>query len=197
MRQDFGSAPVPGAPTPRYRTIVADPPWPYDGGVSFGGSKDKLHSFGLPYSSMSLDEIAALPIPELADKDAWLFLWTTNRYLRKAVDLIEGWGFEYRQLITWAKLGASPFGGTFTHNAAEYLFACSRGNPRVLARWPGGNVITTTRQGAGGHSRKPEVFLDLVEHVAPGPHLEMFARRNRLGWDTWGNEALEHVELSA
>lgn len=181
----------------RYGTIVCDPPWAYDGGVSFGGSRDKLHSFELPYPSMSLDEIAALPVADLAERDAWLFLWATGRYLRAAVDLFEGWGFEYRQLITWAKLGASPFGGTFTHNAAEYLFACSRGNPRVLARWPGGNVITTNRQGAGGHSRKPEVFLDFVEAVAPGPHLEMFARRNRLGWHTWGNEALEHIEVVA
>lgn len=45
------------------------------------------------------------------------------------------------------------------------------------------------------HSRKPEAFLDLVESVSPGPYLELFARRQRLGWDTWGNEALEHVAL--
>ena len=46
-------------------------------------------------------------------------------------------------------------------------------------------------------SAKPEAFIDLVEQVSPGPYLELFARRQRLGWDTWGNEALEHVELSA
>jgi N6-adenosine-specific RNA methylase IME4 len=49
----------------------------------------------------------------------------------------------------------------------------------------------------GEHSAKPEAFLDLVEQVSPGPYLEMFARRNRLGWDTWGNESLEHVEMAA
>jgi N6-adenosine-specific RNA methylase IME4 len=49
----------------------------------------------------------------------------------------------------------------------------------------------------GVHSAKPEAFLDIVESVSPGPYLEMFARRNRLGWDTWGNESLEHVEMAA
>jgi N6-adenosine-specific RNA methylase IME4 len=49
----------------------------------------------------------------------------------------------------------------------------------------------------GKHSAKPEAFLDLVEQMSPGPYLEMFARRNRLGWDTWGNEALQHVDLEA
>jgi N6-adenosine-specific RNA methylase IME4 len=49
----------------------------------------------------------------------------------------------------------------------------------------------------GKHSAKPEAFLDMVERVSPGPYLEMFARRNRLGWDTWGNEALNHVHLAA
>lgn len=176
----------------KYRTIVADPPWPYPGGVSFGGSRDKLHAFALPYEPMTLDEIAVLPIGTMAEDDAWLFLWTTNRHLPTAWDLLEYWGgFRYRQMVTWAKLGASPFGGTFTHNAAEYLIAASRGAPSVKARWPGGNVITTNRQGAGGHSRKPEVFLDFVETVSPGPYLELFARRNRFGWDTWGDEALE------
>ena len=49
----------------------------------------------------------------------------------------------------------------------------------------------------GGHSRKPEAFYDLVESVSPGPYLELFARRQRLGWDTWGNEALNHVQIGA
>jgi N6-adenosine-specific RNA methylase IME4 len=179
----------------RYRTIVADPPWQYDGGVSFGGSPGKLHGTELPYPSMPLSEIAALPICDLAERDAWVFFWVTGRYLSAAFTLIDGWGLTYRQMFTWAKLGASPFGGTFTHNAAEYLIASSRGAPQVKGRWPGGNVITTNRMGAGSHSRKPDVFLDLVEQVSPGPYLELFARRNRFGWDTWGNECFEHVEM--
>ncbi len=49
----------------------------------------------------------------------------------------------------------------------------------------------------GGHSAKPDAFADLIEQVSPGPYLEMFARRQRLGWDTWGDEALEHVQIEA
>jgi N6-adenosine-specific RNA methylase IME4 len=47
------------------------------------------------------------------------------------------------------------------------------------------------------HSQKPEAFLDLIERVSPGPYVELFARRDRLGWDTWGNEALGTAELAA
>lgn len=180
-----------------HRTVVVDPPWAYPGGVSAGGTPGKpVKSFELPYESMSLDQLAALPVPDLVMPDSWLFLWATNRYLGAAFDLIAGWGFTYRQALVWRKLGASPFGGTFAHNAAEYLLGCSRGKPELLRRWPQGSVIETNRMGAGSHSRKPEVFLDLIETVAPGPYLELFARRNRLGWDTWGDQALEHVEVA-
>jgi N6-adenosine-specific RNA methylase IME4 len=181
----------------RYRTIVADPPWHYDGFIPSVSDRRIGDATPMPYPSMALKEIAALPVVSLAHDSAWLFCWATGRYLRDAFNVIEAWGFTYRQMVTWAKIGAPPFGGTFTYNAAEYLIAASRGEPAIKGRWPGGNVITTNRQGKGGHSRKPEVFLDLVETVAPGPYLELFARRNRLGWDTWGNESLEHVEIAS
>jgi len=84
------------------------------------------------------------------------------------------------------------FGGTFTPTAEHVLFA-RRG---VL---PATQRIDTTwfQWPRGTHSRKPEAFLDLVEQVSPAPRLEMFARRQRLGWDTWGNEALNHVEIAS
>jgi N6-adenosine-specific RNA methylase IME4 len=182
----------------KYRTIVADPPWAYPGGVSAGGTPGKpVKSYDLPYEAMSLEEIARLPISDLAEDDAWVFCWTTNRYLIRALDLVGRWGFAYRQLIVWNKPGASPFGGTFAANGAEYLIGCSRGEPELRARWPKPSVVTVNRQGAGGHSRKPEVFIDLVEHCCPGPYLEMFARRARFGWDYWGDESLNTAEVAA
>ena len=181
---------------PRYRTIVADPPWEYRGGVSAGGTPGKpVNKYALPYEGMPLAEIVALPVADLAADDAWLALWTTNRYLPAGFDVLRAWGFKYRQCLVWSKLGPSPFGGTFAPNGAEFLLVAARGNPVVKARWHQPSVITTNRMGAGSHSRKPEVWLDLIEHCCHGPYLEMFARRNRLGWDTWGNEALEHVTL--
>lgn len=180
----------------KYRTIVADPPWDYPNGVSAGGTPGQpVKAYELPYDAMTTEAMAALPVPDLADKDAWLFLWATNRYLPDGLALVDEWGFRYHQTVVWNKLGASPFGGTFTHNAAEFLICASRGNPPVLARWVNhGSVLTHNRMGE--HSRKPDVFLDEIEASCPGPRLEMFARRQRLGWDTWGNEALNHLEIA-
>ncbi len=183
-----------------YRTIVADPPWEYEAtpkgrpGWRRGGAV--ATSSPLPYPSMSLGQLCDLQISELSDPaGAWLFLWTTNRYLPAAFGLAHGWGFHYRQLLVWAK-PSFPVGGCVTANAAEYLMVARRGKAALLGRWPGGSVITAPKGAVtGSHSRKPDVFLDLVEQVSPGPYLELFARRQRLGWDTWGNEALEHVSM--
>jgi N6-adenosine-specific RNA methylase IME4 len=192
----------------RYRTIVADPPWHYDGfATSIGRPHKQDRERGasvrvpvvtqpLPYHSLSVAEIAALPIPALALDDARLFLWTTNRYLPDAFALLSGWRFVYRQIIVWDKTpNLPPFGGSVAPNAGEFLLVATRGAPRRVGKWA--TSIVRARKGRTEHSRKPDVFLDLVEQVSPGPYLELFARRQRLGWDTWGDEALNHVELSA
>ncbi len=153
----------------------------------------------LPYDSMTLGQMVDLPVRDWAHKDAFLFLWTTNKYLPEAFWLANAWGFLYRQLVVWDKgTSMSPFGGAVTPNRAEFFLVCRRGQPRLTGRWAGGSVITAPKGSQPGtHSAKPEVFLDFVETVAPGPYLEMFSRRARLGWDTWGDEALNHVEISA
>jgi N6-adenosine-specific RNA methylase IME4 len=142
---------------------------------------------------MSIGEIMALPVGDLAEHDAHLWLWTTNRYLRIAFDIVEAWGFRFGQIVVWAKKPQSGvLGGAFSPNVEFVLFS-RRGNLAHLDRQPS-QWYQWPRQ-AGRHSAKPEAFLDLVERVSPGPYLELFARRNRLGWDTWGNEALEHVSV--
>ena len=180
----------------KYATIVADPPWDY--GVDHerwvNGNHGGVTRPAIPYSPMSLDEINALPVHELAAKECRLFLWTTNRFLRPSFDVLDAWGFQYRQTLVWHKThGPSPFGGSVAPNHAEFLLVATRGSPKILARATS-SVVMAPKQ---AHSAKPEAFLDLVEQVSPGPYLEMFARRNRLGWDTWGNEALQHVELAS
>jgi N6-adenosine-specific RNA methylase IME4 len=179
------------AASKRYRTIVADPPWEYEGFVPSRTGERFWHR-PLPYAMLSLDEIAALPIATLADSDSRLFLWTTNRYLGAAFDIARRWGFEYQQTLVWRKTGnPSPMGGSVAPNHAEYLLVSRRGFPARLDRLSS-SVIDAPKL---AHSRKPELFLDEIERVSPGPFLELFARRQRLGWDTWGNEALEHVDL--
>ncbi len=185
----------------KYRTIVADPPWHYDGFVSSvdddrsSGTRNGIVSKKLPYSSMTLGELADLPVADMAAKDAFLFMWTTNAYLPSSFWLATAWGFSYRQMIVWDKGSSmSPLGGAIAPNAAEYLLFCRRGNHKLNGRWLEGCVVRANKGSqAGTHSRKPDVFLDLVETVCPGPYLEMFARRTRLGWDTWGNQSLDHT----
>jgi N6-adenosine-specific RNA methylase IME4 len=147
----------------------------------------------LSYPSMTLPEIAALPIQELAETDAHLYIWTTQRYLEHTPGLVRQWGFEPSTVLTWCKPPTGfSLGGTFG-KSSEFVVFARRGKLAAKTR--------TNRDwwewSRGQHSAKPEAFLDLVESVSPGPYLELFARRQRLGWDTWGDEALEHVSLEA
>ncbi len=188
-----------------YRTIVADPPWPIKAlpaparvseGYSGRGKRDALQApvkrkLELPYITMGLDDIADLPVKDVAAKDSHLFLWTINRFIPDAYAIAECWGFKPSTMLVWCKKPKGIVVGSFT-GTTEYVLFCRRGNLGARERqdstwfqWPRSN----------SHSRKPEAFLDLVERVSPGPYLELFARRQRLGWDTWGNEALEHVSL--
>lgn len=190
----------------QYRTIVADPPWSYPEGFAGYNRNPGVWSRRverpLPFSAMSLDAIRALPIADLACRDCRLFLWTTQRYLPDAIAIIASWGFRYRQTIVWHKTASSPFGGSIAPNNAEFLLVSIKGAPSA-GRWKDGCVVRASGNGGGEtdgtrqikHSRKPEVFLDLVETVSPGPYLELFARRQRLGWDTWGDQAFEHVDV--
>lgn len=185
----------------RYRTIVADPPWDHSDGTGWNpGAADYRGKHGnqppkvtgLPYGVMSMDDIRELPISDWAARDAHLYLWTTNRYLHDAYHLCDWWGFSVVKPLIWCKAPMGMMGGTFV-SSAEYVLFARRGAlksqtkvERQWFQWP-----------RSTHSQKPEAFLDLVEQVSPGPYLEMFARRQRLGWDTWGNEALDHVGMTA
>lgn len=192
----------------RYRTIVADPPWDHsDGtGFSFGAASTQRSRNGEPrstrppYAHMTLDEILGLPVSALAEQDAHLYLWTTQRYLHESFHIAERWGFSVRATLVWCKAPQGFMGGAF-RSSTEFCHFARRGklahkvqHPTQWFTWP--RVGWTQTNAAAKHSRKPDAFLDVVESVSPGPYLEMFARRQRLGWDTWGDEALQHVELA-
>jgi N6-adenosine-specific RNA methylase IME4 len=181
----------------KYRTIVADPPWDYSGDASlrFAWRRGRPSGDGKPmlaYQTMTLEQIAALRPP--ADDDAHLYLWTTQRFLWDARTVAQEWGFTPVKVLVWCKPPTGfALGGTFG-SACEFVLFARKGSLKATAKVPR-DWWEWSR--SGGHSAKPEAFIDLVEQVSPGPYLEMFARRNRLGWDTWGNEALGHVEVSA
>lgn len=178
----------------RFATIVADPPWPVKAGPLCGreGFGDATGpSRPLAYPSMTVEEIAALPVANIAADDAHLYLWTINRYVREAFDVAKAWGFTYSTLLTWAK---NPMGGGLGGCygiSTEFVLFCRRGSLKAKSR------IGTTwfnwkrpydERGKPRHSAKPEEFQDMVEAVSPGPYLELFARRARPGWTAWGNE---------
>jgi N6-adenosine-specific RNA methylase IME4 len=179
----------------RYRTIVADPPWAYENGcVALGPGHGELRANQpLPYRGMTLDEIRGLDVRSLTLPDVRLFLWTTNRYLPEAFSVITAWGFRYRQTLAWHKTDTN-LTGSIAPNSIEFLLVATRGKPERLTTLP--SAVIATPHGRT-HSQKPEVWLDAVEQVSPGPYLEMFSRRARLGWDTWGDEALHGTELIA
>lgn len=181
---------------------MADPPWPFQWGGGKGGRRRRETELGYP--TLTVDEIAALPVGELADPEgAFLFLWATDEIYREgqAVAVARAWGFEpCGPSLIWAK---PNFGmGYFPRPSHEPLLVCRRGAPRwnvvpeacgtpSVQRW---NQPRGKRNGGKQHSRKPDGALDLIERVSPGPYAELFARRARFGWSyPLGDQSLSGV----
>jgi len=208
---DAGGECPPGGCLKRYRTLVVDPPWMQAGGPGFDGrahdtrvkrnvgTRTNSPTRPLPYPTMTVEEIAALPVADLAADDAHLYLWLTNRYVAAGYDIVRAWDFRPVSLLTWCKppMGMG-LGGAFVQTTEFVLFARRGADVRLSRcdttwwRWSRGY----DSRGKPLHSAKPEAFLDMVEQISPEPRVELFARRQRLGWDTWGDEALEHVWCS-
>ena len=183
-----------------FHCIVADPPWkvkrgPKPGGYKTENGKQVWHNTGtatedLAYPTMTVDEICALPVKEMAANNAHLYLWTINRYIEQSYAVARAWGFEPSTMLVWAKAPLSGLGGAFTISA-EYILFCRRGTLQAKRRVTGTWWNWKRPYNAAGkpqHSAKPEAFQDIVEQVSPGPYLELFARRKRPGWSSWGNE---------
>ncbi len=128
-----------GRLNPPYRTIVADPPWPYGDGATLGQRPSGRTRF-LPYSVMTMAEIASLPVADLGVCDAHLYLWTTERFLWQAPKVLDAWGFVQSDLLVWCKPpGGSVLGSAFTP-AAEFV---------VFGRRKWGDAIREARLAAG------------------------------------------------
>lgn len=180
--QHRATATTPALPDGTYRAIVIDPPWPVQ--KIERDVRPNQHS-GLDYPTMSLHEIAELPVAELASvTGAHLYLWTTHRQLRMALEIAESWGFTYQCLLTWVKTngGMTPY--SWMYDTEHVIFA--RRGSLDLNRL--GLRLSMTER-SGRHSAKPDVFYDRVLAASPEPRLEMFARRSRDGFTPWGDEA--------
>lgn len=178
----------------KYKTILADPPWP----VEFIKLEMRPKQVEMPYPVMSIREISSLPIIKLADKECNLFMWTTHTFLPDSLEIIKQWGFKYHCLITWNKGNGRPHMG-FKRNT-EFILYAYRGKILVKQR---GQYIKTYQEDIPDlfhekltvHSKKPRRFYLILEKHTPEPRIELFARNKRKGWDVWGNEVESDIKL--
>lgn len=181
QRRLLASSPLPDG---KFRVILADPPWEYgdtrEGVAGHTGSGTVVH-----YPTLDIDAICALPVENLAAKNAVLFLWVTTPLLDECFPVIDAWGFEYKTSFVWDKV--KPYVGSYLSVQQEFLLLCTRGSclPDVSDR--PSSVISIPK--SSKHSQKPSQFYGLIELLySPGPYLELFARNDRKGWRSWGNE---------
>jgi len=170
-------ADAPRLPAGKYQVIYADPPWPYDNS-GLGGSAESH------YPAMSLEELAGLDIVSLTGDNGVLFLWVTSPFLPEGLRLCYRWGFQYKASFVWIK-DKSTYGklGFYNYSQHEFLFAATKGSclPRSGSLVP--SVIVAPKR---EHSAKPELVYEIIERMYPGPYIELFARKRRPNWESWG-----------
>lgn len=178
----------------KFRTILADPPWQFQNRT---GKMAPEHKRLNRYGTMTLNDILALPVAQLADDPAHLYLWVPNALLPEGLQVMQAWGFQYKSNIVWHKIrkDGGPDGrgvGFYFRNTTELLLFGVRGkNARTLA--PGRRQVNIIKTMKREHSRKPDEQYELIESCSPGDYLELFARGSRDGWATWGNQADDYT----
>ena len=179
----------------RFATILADPPWQFQNRTGKVAPEHKRLS---RYGTMALDEIKALPVSRAAAEVSHLYLWVPNALLPEGLKVMSAWGFQYKSNIVWHKIrkdgGSDGRGvGFYFRNVTELVLFGTRGkNARTLQ--PGRTQVNFVKSRKREHSRKPDEQYELIESCSRGPFLELFARGQRRGWATWGNQADDSYE---
>ncbi len=169
--------------------IYADPPWKFaSNSAAKPGRNARRH-----YDCMTLAEICALPVKQIADRDALLLMWVTVPFAHMADEVVRAWGFRTKSQLVWIKDRIGT--GYWARNKHELLIIATRGRfpcPRP-ALFPTSIIPGTQRE----HSRKPEWPQDQIDARLPAARkLELFARRPRAGWDVFGNQTDKFDEVS-
>lgn len=159
----------------RFGCVYADPPWAYRNQGTRAATSNH-------YPTMTIEDIASMPVADLVLPDAHLHLWVTNAFLFEAEFIIRSWGFEPVSSFVWVKPTMGL--GNYWRLAHEFLLLGVRGD----AEFRDHSVRSWVREPRGEHSAKPEVVRTLVEQVSPGPYLELFGRRPERGWTVFGNQ---------
>jgi N6-adenosine-specific RNA methylase IME4 len=174
----------------RFATILADPPWQF---TNKTGKVAPEHRRLSRYGTMTLNEIMALPVADIAADRAHLYLWCPNALLPDGLAVMQAWGFTYKSNIVWHKVrkdgGSDGRGvGFYFRNVTELILFGIRGkNARTLA--PGRRQVNLLATRKREHSRKPDEQYEIIEACSPGRYLELFARGTRKGWTAWGDQA--------
>lgn len=167
-------------PAKHYRTIAIDPPWPGPGehrSIKGGGVTI------IPYSTMTVIQLAAMRIMDIATDDAQLWMWTTSRNFVDAGLLMQLWGFRYAGLFIWKK---QPNLGPWIRHDSEFLMRGYLPGAKIVLPAP---VQTHEWPRPKRHSEKPPEAYRMIEQFSPGPRIDIFARQPRPGFDAWGNQA--------
>jgi N6-adenosine-specific RNA methylase IME4 len=182
-----------GLPRNHFGAILADPPWHFEVWSEKGTSRAASNH----YPTQTAVCISDMPIAELAAKDCILFLWICWPMLQQALRVIDAWGFTYKTCaFSWMKARADQIDmfrddadaemllGYWTRANSEVCLLATRGRPQRLNADVRQGIIAPRRE----HSRKPYCVYDRIERLVAGPYLELFARQQRSGWTSWGNE---------
>jgi N6-adenosine-specific RNA methylase IME4 len=179
----------------KFGTVLADPPWQFQNRT---GKVAPEHKRLARYGTMTLEDIKALPVAEVAASTSHLYLWVPNALLPDGIAVMRSWGFQYKSNLVWHKIrkdgGSDGRGvGFYFRNVTELILFGVRGkNARTLK--PGRTQVNYLSSRKREHSRKPDEQYALIEACSPGPFLELFARGDRKKWIGWGNQADESYE---
>lgn len=178
----------------KYNVIYCDPPWAY----RVWSQKGNGRSAESHYSTMSLEDIKALPVGGLAEKNCALFMWITFPLLNEAFNVLDAWGFTYKSVaFVWVKQNKktpSLFWGMgyWTRANAELCIVATKGSPKRQSRRVHQVILSPIEE----HSKKPDEARNrIVELMGDVPRIELFARQKTPGWDVWGNEAPDSVAM--
>lgn len=173
----------------RYQTIVIDPPWETHNG--FNDAKFYRMAKGMPYKSMTDEQIKNFPINEVADSRCDLFLWTITSKIPLCFEILKSWGFKYMDFLAWDKEIGVPVNGIY--RKVEWVMYAYRGKMGINKR--GKFIPSMFREKRTKHSRKPDIFYETIRNNTSEPRIDLFARERHGGFDAWGNEVESDIDL--
>ena len=179
-----------------YDLIYADPPWKQSKG---GKKKVRPNSSGkeLEYPTISLDEIKQhlKNMTEFTSENSVLFLWTIDKYLYEAESIAKEIGYKLHARMIWNKVTGIPAAFTIRYGH-EYLLYMYKGKLLPVALSERGKIHSVFTEKVTQHSKKPQIAYEIIERLYPDLNkIEMYARNYRTGWDSWGNEIKNSIEI--